>query len=269
MRVAWVAALVALSATVNGEAAQRWRDETLGLQPSTEFFNRVYFNHTPYALARFAVQKHETSSKYYPKTKARMLEDWRTYLEKGRVLHYGGGVEVEESMMVGHKLARKFQRPAEAVLGSIDFVGGETLWFLNDEFNPPARFVLHEDVCAVVFDRLGYPVELNTLKFTAKERATRVLESVILPSLSDAKPVLDVSAIKHVGFVVSYGSKDFSDKSDLNHQGETLAVICPSASARAFLRMELSQEELVEACDTFLSDRDASMTVKKVRLELK
>src|SRR5687768_8255928 len=75
---------------------RRWRDSDLGLQPSTDFLDMLWFDSTPFSLARFAVEDRKKSSKHYPKTKSQMLSDWRAYLQRRRVMEMTDGRQIDE-----------------------------------------------------------------------------------------------------------------------------------------------------------------------------
>lgn len=238
------------------DPGRRW----LAVQDSAAFIQRIWFERTIFALARYAsmLPKDKKLAPHKPKSHEEILRDWQIYASKRSE---EGGVNA-----IDHKLARKVQGPVSSALSRLTLIGGEIPWFMYDDTNPPLRFVRHRGSCGLIIDRLGFPTTYNTLKLTARARATAVLQSVVLPALVDFEGVLKLRSINFIGFVVSYGSEDFAAKT---FDPETMLVMCPTRRALGFVRLEVSQERLVESCESFLSDRESPTMVKKIDLELK
>jgi hypothetical protein len=107
----------------------------------------------------------------------------------------------------------------------------------------------------------------NTLKLTSRQRASKIITSSIIPSLKSLKPILN-KEFDYVGLGVVFGSKDFSDKSALALKEEYVFFIAPKSKIIDFNNNKITEDELIQSADVYISDREMSYDVKKVKITL-
>jgi hypothetical protein len=132
----------------------------------------------------------------------------------------------------------------------------------------PARFATKDGQLSLIVTGLASENVYNTIQLSSRQRASSILQSMILPSLRYFTSAKLDSNVMRYGMCVLYGSKNFVDRSALNLQPEMLAFIAPADLCRKFVAGEVTEDDLVGAADIYLSDRDSSTDVKKVKLVL-
>jgi hypothetical protein len=107
----------------------------------------------------------------------------------------------------------------------------------------------------------------NTLRLTSRQRASKIITSRIIPSLKSLKPILN-KEFDYVGMGVVFGSKDFSDKSALALKEDYVFFIAPKSKIIDFNNNKITEDELIQSADVYISDREMSFDVKKVKIAL-
>ena len=124
----------------------------------------------------------------------------------------------------------------------------------------------------MAFNGVGIDTVFNTLRTTARSRAANIFEKVVVPAvkkLAGAKSCSATCPVDGYILVVTYGSKDFSKRSDvLNLEAEALLVLAPAQDARQLAANLMDTESFLERCIIFLSDRDAIFEATRVKLRL-
>ena len=138
--------------------------------------------------------------------------------------------------------------------------------FLNSEPHSPVKFANFENKPAfLVLDAASSDV-YNTLKLTARQRASRIITSCILPAFREYCRYLD-DRIPYYGLIVTFGSRNFLE--DDSTKAESVAVIASAAQVKKYASNELTEDELVENASIYLSDRDESGSdIKKIKIIL-
>ena len=109
---------------------------------------------------------------------------------------------------------------------------------------------------------------LNTLRFTPKQRASKIIVSYILPALKAFDKYFYDNNIKYFGFSLSYGSQDFTDKSSLAIKPEWVCVVCSTKTIKQYSEGEISEDELVNLADIYVQDRDMFTEIKKIKIKI-
>lgn len=171
--------------------------------------------------------------------------------------------------IVEQKLAEKYKAAIVNIFDGLDFIGRHSGGFFYDEGYVPFRFALKDSIVTLIVTGIASNDVYNTLKTTARSRAAKIVESMILPSLEKFYDALDTTDIRKFGMMVTYGSKNFAKKSDvLNLEAEVIAFIVDMDACKRFVDAEITDEELVNLSDVYVSDRDMMGTIKKVKISL-
>jgi hypothetical protein len=180
----------------------------------------------------------------------------------------------KESEYEGHikeyNLIKKFRVNIDSLFSDFSIIGNDEpgTFIYNLGTFLPIKFSLYQDTAlSMVINGLAVPTSYNTLRSTSRERATQVIESYILPSLHYLTYNFKTNEIKYMGMTVIYGSKDFSD--DNSGKSELVGFIARQSLIKKFVKGDITEEELFEKADIYISDRDMSYDVKKVKLTLK
>jgi hypothetical protein len=142
--------------------------------------------------------------------------------------------------------------------------------FIYSETGAPIR-VLGEGAIGstVVVGPLASTVVFNTLRVsTNRERAAKITASDAIPRLRDVVSALRDGGeiITNVAVVIAYGSKNALDQSELA-RAEVLLMSAPATAVSALVNGTITEEELVEKSEFYLSDRE-SFALRKIKVVL-
>ena len=140
---------------------------------------------------------------------------------------------------------------ARAAVLSLGLRGGEGDGFLLDE-HPPVVFARRGDELAMVVWPVGSLSEYDAQETTARARAARVFDSLAGPAMRRIHRAVKSDAIAHVGVVVVYGSRDFSDDA-AESEGEVLVVVASRRDCAAFDRAEITDQQFLDHADVYLA----------------
>ena len=107
----------------------------------------------------------------------------------------------------------------------------------------------------------------NTMKFTSRQRAAKVITEYLIPSIKKMEPVMN-KGFTYIGISAVFGSKDFSSDYVLATKPEYILFVVPSKKANDFVKGEITEEELVESADIISSDRDMGSGTKKIKIKI-
>lgn len=198
-----------------------------------------------------------------PKSPKEVIEDIDVWLKNKPEKDERKGQIAEYQLVVKHidNLVKLFQE--------FKLVGTQLGEFVYLKGTIPVRFALKDNSLTLIITGVASKYTYNTLRTTAKSRAAKIIESMILPSLKDIHEFFSSSDIKYFGMVVVYGSKDFSKKSRvLNLEAEVVSLVVASDKCKQFIEGRITQEELVDGADVYLCDRDMVTGIKKVKVSL-
>jgi len=133
----------------------------------------------------------------------------------------------------------------------------------------PFRFADKDGKKCVVLTDMASSTVYNTLRTTSKTRAAKVLTSCFIPNIRYLYRAFEKTDIAYFGLTIVYGSKDFSNKSDVrNLKPEMLAFIFPREKCKQFIEGSITESEFVDASGIYLTDRDMMFSFKKVKIQI-
>lgn len=133
----------------------------------------------------------------------------------------------------------------------------------------PFRFAKKEDKICVLLSDMASSHIYNTLRLTSKGRASKILESCLLPKIKYLYDAFKKTNINYFGFIIYYGSQDFSEGSyTLTLEPEMLAFIASSSNCEKFINGSITESEFVIGGESYLTDRDMLSGFKKVKLDI-
>jgi hypothetical protein len=151
----------------------------------------------------------------------------------------------------------------------LDFQGTKAEKFLYSQGTAlPIHFGLFNDtalsllISGVVSDNV-----YNTLKLTAKQRAAKVITTYILPAFKTVAENFTDKEIKYFGISCVYGGKDFGDDDPNGTKAEFVSFLAPSSLIKKYASSDITEDELVNAADIYISDRDMGFhEIKKIKI---
>lgn len=170
---------------------------------------------------------------------------------------------------IAHNLMKKYHNNIETVFNNLNLITdqyGQFLYFKG--VSVPIKFALYGDTAkSVIIINLFIDNLYNTLKLSSKQRAAKVITAYILPSLKSIAEAFPEEEIKYYGMTCIYGSKDFSSKNSmLSNKAEFVGFIAPSKVTLKFIAGDITEDEMINAADIFISDRDMREGIKKVSI---
>lgn len=109
----------------------------------------------------------------------------------------------------------------------------------------------------------------NTLRLSsAKQRASKLASTHGFPALRDLAKSLEETDIDALAVFITYGTKDFLDKSVLATKPEVLALVAAKQDVLAFAAGELTDSELAAKTTALVSEREATFDFTKINLVL-
>jgi hypothetical protein len=140
--------------------------------------------------------------------------------------------------------------------------------FTCSELFQPIRFAQKEDGIVFLVTHIFSDTVFNTLRNTSKTRASKIINSMILPSMPAFHGSFKNTEIKYYGMLVTYGSEDFSEKDSVfNRRAEILAFVTPRDKCKQFVAGSIIDDEFVNDSEIYLQDRDIKF-FKKVKVTL-
>lgn len=167
-------------------------------------------------------------------------------------------------------LLNKYRDNISSLFQGLQFFGSQSGAFIYDKkFETPVHFCTSQDSSLVVLISSVFIENVyNTLRLTSKQRATKVITTYILNSLASFEKSFSETDIDYYGISCIYGSKDFVNDRPFQTEPEMITFIASAELIKKYIDWELTEDELVEAADIFISDRDMLMDVKKIKINL-
>lgn len=166
---------------------------------------------------------------------------------------------------------KKYNIKIEQLLSGILFTGaGDLIGFVYPKFILPIRFVQKDNKLTFIVSSLAAGVTYNTIRLSAKERAAKAIENIIIPAMKDLAFYFNKTEVENIGIALTYCTKDFvKDDSKYDIEAETVSLITGIAIVKKYFDSEITQEELVEQSDIYMCDRDQSICgTKKIKVTL-
>lgn len=142
--------------------------------------------------------------------------------------------------------------------GSVAFIKGTN----------PADFVKYKGKLCLRITALATPETFDVNDVTLEQRATRVLESKILPLLGSFNAAFEKSQdLKHFAIQVTYGSHDPSSELDPT-KGESVMMVVSKNDCKAYIDKKITAAEIVKRSEVLVSDRAQLTEYKKITVQL-
>jgi hypothetical protein len=137
----------------------------------------------------------------------------------------------------------------------------------------PFRFADKDGKKCVLLTDLASSTVYNTLRTTSNSRASKVLTACLIPKIKYFYEGFQKTDFAYFGLTIVYGSKDFSIKessprSVVDLKAEMLAFITSKEKCRQFSQSIITESEFIDNSDVYLTDRDMTYDLKKVRLQI-
>lgn len=205
------------------------------------------------------------SDEYAPTKAEDVMEDVDSYLSTTPTENKRRG-EIKEFGLI-----KKYRNSIDTTFRGLKLLGSDQLgkFIYSKGISLPVHFGLMGDT-ALSFIVSGVYIDniYNTLKLTARQRATKVVTTYMLPSLKSFANSFSDNEVKYFGMTCVYGSKDFSDNGVLATRPEFVAFIAPAKMIRQYFAGDLTEDELIDAADIFVGDRDMVAEIKKIKITL-
>lgn len=228
-------------------------------------------------------QVQDNKPEYSPVPSRLVMKDIDTYLLKWKPNNDSLGKELqsEKIFTLIKKYGKEFQ--SEKVFKLIKKYRNNFDSIFKDLANSNTdRFVYFQDVTLPIHFGLFNGTALsflisgavsdniyNTLKLTSKQRAAKVITTYILPALKTVANNFHSKEIKYFGMSCAYGSKDFGDDDPNATKGEFVSFLAPCDLIRKYASSDITEDELVNAADIYISDRDMGIQeIKKIKIVL-
>jgi hypothetical protein len=206
---------------------------------------------------------HYNDEKYTPIKAENVIDDIDKYISKPPTTDRHNG-DIKE-----FNLIKKYRNNFDSAFNELKLLGIDQLgeFFYTQDISLPIHFGLYGDTALSIIISGAYIDNVyNTLKLTSKQRATKVITTYILPSLKAFSENFSTKDIKYFGMTCLYGSKDFSSDEALNTKGEYVAFIASSKLIQKYVAGDLTEDDLVDAADIYVSDRDMITEIKKIKI---
>ncbi|HEY2933580.1 MAG TPA: hypothetical protein VGK99_17725 [Acidobacteriota bacterium] len=196
-----------------------------------------------------------------------LLQEMFVYSKfRWKLLAMGGNAKVEDPRWSAAE-RRSFARYSAQLLEltpKLQIIGSTQAMFFT---NVPFRYTTIDQVEAIIAD-LAIGSEFNTIRSTAKTRASKVISTMILPEMEALTESFKATpAVGFFGILVTYGSRDFLSES--GSEPESVCLIVSRDDARGFVKGQITDNELLRRSQIFASDRDtAANNFRRVELKI-
>lgn len=166
-------------------------------------------------------------------------------------------------------LVKKYNKSINLLFHSLTILGNEEegLFLPFYEQKIPLYFISYKNKdTALILTSIVVRYTYNTLKMTSKQRVYKVIESYVITSLKNFTENFKDADLKYFGISCVYRSEDFS--SSYSSKFEYVCFIAPTDAIRKFVSYEITEEELINVSDIFVSDRDMGSIVKKIKINI-
>ena len=164
---------------------------------------------------------------------------------------------------------KKYKKEIDTLFTNMRFLGDDYCMFLGATNTELPIKISNYNVTSKLFLIKGIATTdiYNTLRLTSRQRASKIITTRIIPSLKSLKPILN-KQFDYIGLGVVFGSKNFSDKSALALKEDYVFFIAPKTKIIDFNNNKITEDELIQSADVYISDREMSFDVKKVKIAL-
>lgn len=223
-------------------------------------FGNANFHRTSWML-----YAEHNDTKSAPISAENVIGDIDNYLSKAPTENKRQG-EIRE-----FNLIKKYRNNIDLAFRRLNLFGSDQLgaFFYFKGIDPPVHFGLYGDTSlSLIISGVFIGKVYNTLKLTSRQRAAKVVTTYIFPSLKAFTDNFQGEEIKYFGMTCVYGSKDFGDNSVLATKAEFVGFIAPAKLIKKYVAADLAEDELINAADVYVCDRDMGPQIKKIKVIL-
>lgn len=173
----------------------------------------------------------------------------------------------DPAMKLENSLLEKYQTNIKSYLEEITRFG-ETEGTLNfiDKERFPSGFANYKNQLTFCQAGIYSQYEYNTLKLNSTERAKKIVNEILLPSLYNFELLLDVSEIKFFAVIAGYTVRDFSSDSANDKKGETTAIVVSKANVKRYISAEITDEELIKLSIVYNINKATNNNIKMLAI---
>jgi hypothetical protein len=129
----------------------------------------------------------------------------------------------------------------------------------------PIRFAEKDGGLVLIVSGIATESVYNTLRTTSRGRASTVATTCLAPKIGYMHDALKDTDVDFYGMTIFYGSKDFGGRYATT-DGEMLALVVSKEVAAQFVDGEITEGELLDQLDAFVSDSGSVYDVKKIKI---
>jgi hypothetical protein len=252
---------VLLALTVFGQ-----QDNTKSKTASPKLLNvKNVFSIANFDRTRWSLYTEYNDSKYAPTKAEDVMSDIDDYLlvtptenkRQGEILEF--------------ELIKKYRTNIDTTFQGLKLFGSDNLgeFLYSKKIALPVHFgMLGDTALSFIISGVYIGNVYNTLKFTNRQRAKKVVTTYILPSLKAFSKSFSGKEVKYFGITCIYGSKNFADDGALATKPEFVAFIASAKSIRQFVSGDLTEDDLINSADIYVCDRDMVAEIKKIKIIL-
>lgn len=167
----------------------------------------------------------------------------------------------EKNKVLSLKYINKIKKYYEDIIG---FGDANSEIILVEKTNEPYEFTTFNGSLTFCQSGIFSKSSYNTLKLNSDQRASSVVKDVLLPSLSNFKPLLTIPEIKYFCIIAAYTAKDFSSDSKYDADGETVAIVIPKSTIQKYLASQLTDEQIFKLASFYNVNKNTNGMVKKI-----
>lgn len=129
----------------------------------------------------------------------------------------------------------------------------------------PVKFAKKDGGLVLIISGIATESVYNTLRTTSRGRASTVATTCLVPKVKYLHDALKNTDVDFYGMTIFYGSKDFGGRYATT-DGEMLALVVSKKVAGKFVDGEITEGELLDQLDAFVSDDESVYDVKKIKI---
>jgi hypothetical protein len=155
---------------------------------------------------------------------------------------------VKEPSDLSTSLTKKYKNEIMSYFNGIRSFGQANNTVFNVE-GLPFSFSTNKNELTFIQDNIFFNYDLNTIKLDADERAKYIIKNVILPSLNNFSPLLNINEIKYFGINVGYKARDFTDDIETalgKGIGEQTSIIISKEVLIKYINSEITDEQVMK-----------------------
>jgi hypothetical protein len=135
-------------------------------------------------------------------------------------------------------------------------------------YDSPIQLFNHAGGTLVCVGAIGSNSVYNTNKLDPKERAAHAFSELLLPNFPSLDKMTKLTDADYLAIGIVYGARDFSSEY-ASSEPESLTVIAPSKLVSNFVSGRITDQQMLDGSDVFLTDINSHSTPRKTQITLK